>query len=103
MQEKLKSNRIKVTHATIGDKEEQLTVEGFFSTFEPFFNNNSMMIDRAWNPNIINGLVRCYLSGSKVAGSGYREINDCTLLSTEFLKNQASVFITAEIAACSGA
>ena len=34
-----------------------------------------MLIDQAWNPNIINGMVRCYLTGTKVNGFGYQEIN----------------------------
>jgi len=34
-----------------------------------------MLIDQKWNPNIINGMVRCYLSGSRVTGFGYQEIN----------------------------
>jgi hypothetical protein len=68
-------NLVKVTHATSGDKEEPMTTDDFFSTFEIYFNNNGMLIDQAWNPNIINGMVRCYLSGNKVAGYGYQEIN----------------------------
>jgi hypothetical protein len=33
------------------------------------------LIDQQWNPNIVNGMVRCYLSGSKVSGFGYQEVN----------------------------
>jgi len=40
-----------------------------------FFADNGMMIDQEWNKNTTNGMIRCYLSGSKVAGFGYQEIN----------------------------
>ena len=33
------------------------------------------MIDQEWNNNIVNSMVRCYLSGTKVVGFGYQEIN----------------------------
>ena len=69
------NNTIKVTHATSGDKEELMSSDDFFSAFEKYFDNNGMLIDQAWNPNLINGMVRCYLSGNKVAGFGYQEIN----------------------------
>lgn len=68
-------NLFKVTHATSGDKEELMTHESFITVFEKYFENNGILIDQAWNPNIINGMVRCYLTGSKVAGFGYQEIN----------------------------
>lgn len=64
-----------VTHAKTGDKEEQMTMDEFFNKFEYYFDNGSMLIDQPWNPNIINGMVRCYMSGSKVAGFGYQEVN----------------------------
>lgn len=68
-------NSIKITHAANGNQEETMTVGSFFSAFEKYFANNGMLIDQAWNPNIVNGMVRCYLSGVKVAGFGYQEIN----------------------------
>lgn len=71
----IKNNWITVTHAKNSDKEKQVTVDEFFSTFESYFSNNSMLVDQEWNPNIINGMVRCYLSGSKVTGFGYQEVN----------------------------
>jgi len=71
----IKNNNIKVTHAKSGSEEKLMTIDDFFSSFENYFNNNSILIDQQWNPNIINGMVRCYLSGSKVSGFGYQEIN----------------------------
>jgi len=71
----INNNQIAVTHANNSDEEKLMTVDDFFSSFESYFNNNSMLIDQEWNQNIINGMVRCYLSGSKVTGFGYQEIN----------------------------
>ena len=47
----------------------------FYNEFKPFFLNDGMLIDQEWNENTVNGMVRCYLSGIKVAGFGYQEIN----------------------------
>lgn len=69
------SNRITVTEATQGDRVESMGVDDFYATFRPFFVSGGMLIDQVWNPNIVNGMVRCYLSGSKVAGFGYQEVN----------------------------
>jgi len=71
----LKNNKVKVTHAKNGNEEIPMTLDDFFLRFESYFNNGSMLIDQKWNPNIINGMVRCYLSGSRVTGFGYQEIN----------------------------
>ena len=70
-----KNNAIRVTHAKSSNEERVLTVDEFFAQFESYFTTNDMLIDQEWNQNIINGMVRCYLSGSKVSGFGYQEIN----------------------------
>jgi hypothetical protein len=66
---------IKVTPADTGESNTFSSAEDFFNSFETYFLSNDMLIDQPWNPNIINGMVRCYLSGAKVAGFGYQEIN----------------------------
>ena len=71
----LKNNKIRITHARNGNEERQVSVDDLFKMFESYFNTNSMLIDQEWNENIVNGMVRCYLSGSKVTGFGYQEIN----------------------------
>lgn len=69
------NNKIAITHATKGDKEIQMTTDEFYSSFKKYFDGGGMLIDQSWNYNITNGMVRCYLSGAKVAGFGYQEIN----------------------------
>jgi len=66
---------ISVVHAAIGNEEKTYTLKDFNNEFKPLFSNNGMLIDQEWNKNTINGMVRCYLSGAKVAGFGYQEIN----------------------------
>ncbi|HEV8508447.1 MAG TPA: Cj0069 family protein [Chitinophagaceae bacterium] len=69
-----KNNRIGITQAK-GGGEEILAVDDFFAAVEPYFPTNDMLIDQEWNQNIINGMVRCYLTGAKVTGFGYQEVN----------------------------
>jgi hypothetical protein len=70
-----KKNKISITHAKNGNEEILASVDDLFIMFESYFKANSLLIDQEWNQNIINGMVRCYLSGSKVTGFGYQEIN----------------------------
>lgn len=72
--EHFKKDRIGVTPAT-GGEELIMTSKDFFNLFKIYFDKSDLFIDQAWNPNIINGMVRCYVSGYKVAGFGYQEVN----------------------------
>jgi hypothetical protein len=69
------NNRIGVTHAKNGDAEQVLTIDDFFAEFESSFTTNDMLIDQEWNQNLLNGMVRCYLTGTRVTGFGYQEVN----------------------------
>jgi len=71
----IKNNKIGITHAKNGDEEKLVSIDDFFKIFESYFRASSMFIDQEWNQNIINGMVRCYLSGANVSGFGYQEIN----------------------------
>lgn len=68
-------DKIVVTHATQGNEEMTITVDEFYSTFELYFQSGNVLISQPWNANIINGMVRCYMSGNNVAGFGYQEVN----------------------------
>jgi hypothetical protein len=67
--------RVSITHAIAGNETRILTINELFEYFSPFFENGGMIIDQDWNNNMVNGMVRCYVSGTKVAGFGYQEIN----------------------------
>ena len=66
---------VKVVHAKDSSVERILSWRDFNNEFKAFFSNDGLLIDQAWNKNMVNGMVRCYLSGTKVAGFGYQEIN----------------------------
>ncbi|HYM94575.1 MAG TPA: Cj0069 family protein [Chitinophagaceae bacterium] len=65
----------KIIHAAGNQEEIVLSWANFYNIFKPFFLNNGSLIDQEWNKNSFNGMVRCYLTGAKVAGFGYQEIN----------------------------
>jgi hypothetical protein len=67
--------RITITNAWGDDSQRTLDKEMFFGEFKPYFNDEGILIEQPWKPGIINGMVRCYLSGKKVAGFGYQEVN----------------------------
>jgi hypothetical protein len=69
------SKEIIITHAKAGSEKRILSLSKFYNEFKPFFLNDGMLIDQEWNEHTVNGMVRCYLSGAKVAGFGYQEIN----------------------------
>lgn len=69
------ANEVKLTHAIGGSVERNLLFTDFYNEFEPFFLNGGLLIDQEWNKNIVNGMVRCYLTATKVAGFGFQEIN----------------------------
>lgn len=68
-------DQIIVVHAKDSTQKRILHQEEFYQEFEKLFSNNEILIDQEWNNNITNGMVRCYISGTKVAGFGYQEIN----------------------------
>jgi hypothetical protein len=70
-----RENEITVVHAKDGSEKKILSMADFYNEFKHFFDNDGLLIDQEWNKNIANGMVRCYLAGTKVAGFGYQEIN----------------------------
>jgi hypothetical protein len=68
-------DKIIATHATQGSQDIIMTVDDFYSMFEFYFQSGDMLINQPWNANIINGMVRCYVTGNRVAGFGYQEVN----------------------------
>jgi hypothetical protein len=66
---------ILVLHAKRGAVEERMDTDKFFDSFKRYFNDSGPMLNQDWNDNITNGMVRCYMSGRRVAGFGYQEIN----------------------------
>jgi hypothetical protein len=66
---------VMVIHAKNSNEAQRLSWGDFFNEFKPYFFNQGLLIEQEWNANLANGTVRCYLSGNKVVGFGYQEIN----------------------------
>lgn len=67
--------KIIVIHAAGADQPKTYQPEEFYQEFKIYFSDGGSLIDQPWNENIQNGMVRCYLTGSKVSGFGFQEIN----------------------------
>lgn len=72
---RLGSYRISVLHAKRGSSEQSMEIDEFWRQFRPFFDHGGPMLNQAWNDNLSNGMVRCYMTGKRVVGFGYQEIN----------------------------
>jgi hypothetical protein len=65
---------LRVTNAADGSQN-LLTFDQLVTLVEPYFRAGAPLIDQIWNPDLTNGVVRCYLTAARVAGFGYQEIN----------------------------
>lgn len=62
-----------VVPATAPADERIFTKDEFHKEFSKYFENGGMLINQEWYSGITNGMVRCYITGSKVSGFGYQE------------------------------
>lgn len=67
-------DRYQVTQAADGAVL-QLSWDDLRGFVEPYFAEGHPVLDQEWNSDMRNGVVRCYLTGSRVVGFGYQEIN----------------------------
>ncbi|MHC1950594.1 Cj0069 family protein [Bradyrhizobium sp. UFLA06-06] len=65
---------IRVLHALRGSRPEELPLEDFMARCEPYFGWGGCIIDQAFQPRLPEGMIRCYVSGAKVAGFGHQLI-----------------------------
>ncbi len=68
---------LKVRHAQRGSEEERIDWPVLLQRLAPYFEpeNGGHMIDQAWQPRLVDGMVRAYLVGDSVAGFGHQAIN----------------------------
>ena len=64
---------VSVVHAASSGEERILTQNEFYAEFRQYFENDGLLINQRWADGIVNGMVRCYLTGTKVSGFGYQE------------------------------
>jgi hypothetical protein len=65
---------VRVLHAQRGSRIEELPLDMFMARCEPYFGWGGCIIDQAFQPRLPEGMIRCYMSGSKVAGFGHQLI-----------------------------
>ena len=68
---------LRVRHAQRGSAEELLDMATLLERMKPYFEpaNGGHMIDQAWQPRLVDGIVRAYLVEDRVAGFGHQAIN----------------------------
>jgi hypothetical protein len=69
--------RLRVRHAQRGSGEEVMQLPALLEKLAPYFEpaNGGHMIDQAWQPRLVEGMVRAYLVGDKVEGFGHQSVN----------------------------
>jgi hypothetical protein len=65
---------VSVLQAQRGSLPEELPLVDFMARCEPYFGWGGCIIDQAFQPRLPEGMIRCYMSGSKVAGFGHQLI-----------------------------
>jgi len=65
---------VRVLHAQRGSVPEDVPLETFIARCEAYFEWGGCIIDQAFQPRLPEGMIRCYMSGSKVAGFGQQKI-----------------------------
>lgn len=68
---------LRVRHAQRGSEEELMDWASLLRRMAPYFEagNGGHMIDQAWQPRIVDGMVRAYLVEDRVAGFGHQAVN----------------------------
>lgn len=72
--EALSGGQVRVLHAQRGSQPEKISLESFMDRCEPYFGWGGCIIDQAFQTRLPEGMIRCYMSGGKVAGFGHQKI-----------------------------
>jgi hypothetical protein len=65
---------VRVLHAQRGSRPEEISLGAFIAHCEPYFGWGGCIIDQAFQSRLSEGMIRCYMSGAKVAGFGHQLI-----------------------------
>jgi hypothetical protein len=70
-------SRLRVRHAQRGSDEELMELAALVANLAPYFEpaNGGHMIDQAWQPRLVEGMIRAYLVEDRVAGFGHQSVN----------------------------
>jgi hypothetical protein len=64
---------VSVVHAVSANEEQLFSKDEFHQEFKKYFENGGLLVNQQWAKGITNGMVRCYLTGTKISGFGYQE------------------------------
>ena len=69
--------RVRLRHAERGSDEQLVDWQYLMLTMAPYFEpeNGRHMVDQAWQPRLVDGMVRAYLVQDRVAGFGHQAVN----------------------------
>jgi hypothetical protein len=72
-----RSSRLRVRHAQRGSEEHLMDLPSLLSRMAPYFDaaNGGHMVDQAWQPRLVDGMVRAYLVEDRVTGFGHQAVN----------------------------
>ncbi|WP_240980441.1 Cj0069 family protein [Ramlibacter agri] len=75
--EQAPSGLLRVRHAPRGSPEESLDLAALVDKLAAYFapENGGHMIDQAWQPRLVDGMVRAYLVEDRVTGFGHQALN----------------------------
>ena len=68
---------VRLRHAQRGSEETAVSFDTLARTMAPYFDAaaGGHMIDQAWQPRLVDGMVRAYLVADRVAGFGHQAVN----------------------------
>jgi hypothetical protein len=67
--------RLRVRHAPSGSAENEMALDEFIRSCQPYFESTGRMIDQPYQDRLPDGMIRCYFVHDKVAGFGHQAIN----------------------------
>jgi len=71
------STSVRLRHAQRGSVESVVTFDAMVQTMAPYFEpaHGGHMIDQAWQPRLVDGMVRAYMVADRVGGFGHQAVN----------------------------
>jgi hypothetical protein len=69
-----RAGQVVILHAQRGSQSEQISLDAFMDRCEPYFGWGGCIIDQPFQARLPDGMIRCYMSGGKVAGFGHQKI-----------------------------
>lgn len=69
------SDTVLVRHALRGSVEQEMLLADFLLLCEGYIEGAGRIIDQEYQERLVDGMVRCYMVGDRVAGFGHQEIN----------------------------